>query len=117
MSENTTTQQPYMVSIHESNDVLNGLLFTFVPKRLQQLTPGELPRRPPQYIVLVRGSGDNIAFDWSRTPDEPGEAKPEIEREAAQQRQRPCRVDRVNFRSSGASGALGDGTRLGHPTD
>lgn len=84
MSENTTTRQPYMVSIHESNNLLEGLLFTFVPKELQQRTPGELLRRPPEYILLVRGSGDNIAFDWSRTPDEPGEARPEIEREAAQ---------------------------------
>ncbi len=84
MSENTTLQQPYVVSIYESKDAPDGLLFTFVPKGLQQGILAELPRRVPQYILLVRGSGDAIAFDWSRTPDDPGEAKPEIESEAAQ---------------------------------
>ena len=32
----------------------------------------------------VRGSGETIAFDWGGTPDDPGTAKAELEREARQ---------------------------------
>jgi len=78
-------KQPYMVSIYELSEAPEELAFTFVPKGLQQIrVPGELPRRVPQYIVVVRGSGETIAFDWGRTPDDPGPAKVDLEEEARQ---------------------------------
>jgi hypothetical protein len=83
MSDERAGKQAYMVSIYEPKDTPEGLVFTFVPKGLQKVRgAGEPPEKVPQYIVLVRGSDHNIAFDWSRTPDDPGAAKPELEREA-----------------------------------
>jgi hypothetical protein len=76
---------PYMVSIYELSEAPGELAFTFVSKGLQQArASGELPRRAPQYIVVVRRSGDSTAFDWGRTPDDPGNAKAELEEEARQ---------------------------------
>jgi hypothetical protein len=76
-------RQPYAVSIHELSETPCELAFSFVPKGLQQVrVPGELPRRVPRYTVVVRGSGESIAFDWGRTPDDPGEAKAVLEEEA-----------------------------------
>jgi hypothetical protein len=41
--------------------------------------------------VLVRGGGEDVTFDWSGSPDDPGAVKPELEREARK---------RVNARSA-----------------
>jgi hypothetical protein len=83
MSDET---QPYTISIHELSEALGELAFTFVPKGLQQVpVHGELPRRVPQYIVVVRKNGESITFDWGRTPDDPGPAMVDLE-EIARQR-------------------------------
>jgi hypothetical protein len=84
--------QSYKVGIYEPNDVPEGLVFTFIPNGLRQAHgAGELPRRATQYMVLVKGSGDAITFDWSRSPEDPGAARPELEREAR---------ERVNVRAA-----------------
>jgi len=76
-------RQPYMVSIYDLKDALGTLAFTFVPKELMQVRgPGGIRKRVPQYIVKVQGSGENIAFDWGNSPDDPGEAKSGLEEEA-----------------------------------
>jgi hypothetical protein len=73
---------PYKVGIYELSEAPGGLAFTFVPKGIQQeRVPGELPRRESQYIVVVRESDEGIAFDWGKTPDDPGEAKADLEAE------------------------------------
>src|SRR5205823_3755425 len=78
-------KKPYTVSIYELSEAPGELAFTFVPKGFQQVpVPGELPRRVPQYIVVVRRSGESIAFDWGRTPDDPGPAMADLEEEARQ---------------------------------
>jgi hypothetical protein len=85
MSETLRERQPYVVEIYESDDIPGDLVFSFVGKRLMQsLHPGEPAKRVPEYKVLVRMNGDDISFDWSQTLDDPGAAKPEIEREATQ---------------------------------
>jgi hypothetical protein len=85
MSEQRPDKLAYMVSIYEPAGAPDVVVFTFVPKGLQQVHgAGEPPKRVPQYIVLTRSSGDNIDFDWSGSPDDPGAAKPELEREAQQ---------------------------------
>ena len=85
MSDGGPGKQQYMVNIYESKDTPEALVFTFVPKGL----PGthgtdERPQRVPQYIVLVQGNDGTMAFDWSRTPDDPGTARAELEHEARQ---------------------------------
>ena len=76
-------RQPYMVSIYELSEAPGELAFTFVPKELKpERIPGGIPRRLPQYIVVSRTSREGVAFDWSRTPDEPGDAKTDLEEEA-----------------------------------
>jgi hypothetical protein len=78
-------KQSYIVSIHELSEGPGELAFTFVPKGLQPLpVPGDLPKRMPQYTVVVRGSDGSTAFDWGRTPDDPGPAKADLEEEARQ---------------------------------
>jgi hypothetical protein len=90
-------KQSYTISIHELSETPGELAFTFVPNGFQQApVPGELPRRVPQYIAVVRRNGDSIAFDWSRTPDDPGPAKADLEEEACQRvNARLAWVDRV----------------------
>jgi hypothetical protein len=82
ITERTATPA-YKANITELKDVPEGLAFAFVPTELQQArVPGELPKRVPEYIVLVRGSGDSLSFDWGLTPDDPGAAKSALEEEA-----------------------------------
>lgn len=74
---------PDMVGISELKDAPDTLVFTFVREGLpRERAPGELPKRVPQYVVLARGSGQDVAFDWDRTPDDPGAAKADFESEA-----------------------------------
>jgi hypothetical protein len=98
MSAHTVQQQPYMVSIHEPEAGAGALVFTFVPKGLQQERgPGGAPKRVPQYVVAVRPTPEGLAFDWSGTPDDPGAAREEIEAEiAARMEERSSWIDRVS---------------------
>jgi hypothetical protein len=85
MIAETLDKQPYMVSVYEPKDAPDLLVFTFVPKGLQEVRgAGEAPKRVPQYIVLARSTGENTTFDWSRSADDPGAAKSELEREVQQ---------------------------------
>jgi hypothetical protein len=83
MSEQTTSKQRFMVSVYEPVAAPDTLIFSFVPKGLQQeLGPGGMPKRVPQYIVAVRQEAGGLTFDWSGTQDDPGTAREEIEAEA-----------------------------------
>lgn len=78
-----TPQPQYRVNIHEPEG--NGrLVFTFVPSgNPQQHANGSTPRRTPQFTVGVLQEANGLTFDWSGTPDEPGNARSEIEKEIA----------------------------------
>jgi hypothetical protein len=85
MSETMMAQPTFQVGISESSDAPDSLVFTFAPRDAKQDSgPGDFPRRMPQYVVLVQGSGSDIAFDWSRTPDDPGDARSRMEHEATE---------------------------------
>lgn len=74
-------RQQYMVNGYEP-DAGGAVIFTFVPRGLQhERGPGGTPKRVPQYIVGVRGTPDNLDFDWSESPDNPGSARDEIQAE------------------------------------
>lgn len=74
-------QQKYMVTGYEP-DAGGAVIFTFVPNRLQhERGLGGVPSRVPQYIVDVRGTPDQLEFDWGRSPDKPGPATDEIQAE------------------------------------
>ena len=79
MSEQTVQDQPYMVSVYESKDAGDTLIFTFVPK--QKRGPGDAPQRPPQFVAAVRQEESGLAFQWSESPDDPGDAREEIQAE------------------------------------
>jgi hypothetical protein len=99
MSEQTAQKQQYMISVDEPDDTGDGLIFTFVPNRLQQEHgPGGTPKRLPQFIVAVRQQPGGPAFDWSGTPDEPGAAREDIQTEiAVRMKDRTIWIDRVTF--------------------
>ena len=83
MSEQTANKQRYMVSIYEPEGASGELVFTFVPKGLQQERgPNGAPKRVPQFIVAARREGNRTAFDWSGTPDDPKSDKEEMQKEA-----------------------------------
>jgi hypothetical protein len=74
--------QQYMVSGYEAEGGGGGVVFTFVPKGFQhERGPSGLPKRVPQYVVAVRGEPDDLDFDWSGSPDDPGAAKSDIQAE------------------------------------
>lgn len=74
--------QPYLVSIYERGEAPWELAFNFVPNGLMQVRGfGESPRRVPRHMVVVREGGEGLAFDWGRTPDDPGNAQAELENE------------------------------------
>ena len=98
MSETTAPNQRFMVSVYEPEETGGALIFTFVPKGLQQERgPGGPPKCVPQFIVAVRQEAGGLAFDWSGTPDDPGAAREEIEADiAARMKERANWIDRVN---------------------
>jgi hypothetical protein len=74
-------QQKYKVSGYEP-EAGGSVVFTFVPKGQQhERGSSGAPKRVPQYIVAVRGTLDNLAFDWSGSPDNPGSAAADIQEE------------------------------------
>ena len=75
-------QQPYLVNIYELDEPNGGLTFTFSPK-VQQHARGRngAPQRVSQFSVTVRQLAGELSFDWSETPDEPGDAREEIQSE------------------------------------
>jgi len=84
MSEQTAQKLEYMVSVYEPAGAGGTLVFTFVPKGLQQQRgPNGAPRRVPQFIVAACQEAGSLVFDWSGSPDDPGAAMEEIQREAA----------------------------------
>jgi hypothetical protein len=97
MNEQTAHQQPYMVSVYEPQETGGALIFTLVPKGLQQERGlGGTPKRVPQFIMAVRQEAGGLAFDWSGTPDDPGAAREEMEVEiAARMQDRITWIDRV----------------------
>ena len=69
MSKQKTAQPRYMVSVYDEPEAVGVLRFTFVPKSLQQTrTPGAPPKPLPEYIVAVRGHGEESAFEWVKPP-------------------------------------------------
>lgn len=83
MSSTSANRQPYMVGIFERDEEPGALVFTFVPKGSPQgCGGGGTPKRIPEYIVTVREQGERVTFDWGGSPDDPGPAKPDLEREA-----------------------------------
>ena len=69
MSKQGIAQPRYMVGVYDEPGAIDVLRFTFVPKRLQRArTPGASPNPPPEYIVAVRGDGDEVAFEWVQSP-------------------------------------------------
>lgn len=82
MTDQQTRGLAYMVSIHDAPEPQGALIFSFVPKGLQQERGlGGKPGRVPRHIALVRQEGGQITIDWNGTPDAPGAAQPELEQE------------------------------------
>jgi hypothetical protein len=69
MSKLKTAQSRYMVSVYDDPEAPGALRFTFLPKSRQPVrTPGEPPKRAPEYIVSVQGNGKEPAFTWVKPP-------------------------------------------------
>ncbi len=84
MNEQTSQKEQFTVSVYESEKGGGALVFTFVPKGLQQENrAGGAPKRIPQYVIAVRQESLGPTFDWSGTPDDPGAAREEIQTEIA----------------------------------
>ncbi len=97
MNEQAVEKQQYLVSVYEPEKADSGLVFTFVPKGLQQENgAGGRPKRIPQFVVAVRHESLGPTFDWTGTPDNPGPAREEIETEiAARMEERSIWMERV----------------------
>jgi hypothetical protein len=87
----------YTVSGYEPEGAGGTVVFTFVPKGLQQeRVPGGAPKRVPQFIVMAREVRDGWDFDWSASQDDPGPAREEIQGEVAMRMdERAVWIDRV----------------------
>ena len=97
MNEQTAQKQRYMVSVYEPEEAGGTLIFTFVPKGLrQERGAGGASNRVPQFVVAVRQDAIELTFDWSGTPDDPGDAREEIQTEiAARMEERSIWIKRV----------------------
>lgn len=98
MTKKTSLKQQYAVSIYAPEDARDTLIFTFVPEHPhEERVNGRPPRRPPQFIVSVATREPKGAFDWSESPDDPGVARGEIEKEiTARMKARKKWIDRVS---------------------
>src|SRR6266852_4642577 len=84
MSEQPAQKPRYMVSIHELEGTPGNLIFTLVPKGLQQeLSADGTPKRVPQFAVAVRQEAKGLIFDWGRSPDDPGGSREDLQAEIA----------------------------------
>ncbi len=90
-------QQKYMVNAYELEPE-GAIVFTFVPKGLQAARgPNGAPKRVPQYRVAVGRTPDNLIFDWSGSPDNPGLAEDEIKADiTVRMKERDAWIERVN---------------------
>ncbi len=94
MNEQTAEKSRYMVSIYEPEKSSGVLVFTFVPRGVQD--ERGIRRRASQFVVQVSDGGGELSFDWSATPDDPGAAREEIQTEiAARMKDRSIWIDRV----------------------
>ena len=85
MATQTVTRPAYMVNINDDPAAIGALRFNFVPKRIRQTrAEGRPPQSLPQYIVSVRGHGNETAFNWINPPPQ-DKARMELE-EIARQR-------------------------------
>lgn len=80
MSEQSANGQSYSVNVSESEDRGGQLVFTFVPTAAEPDRGS--PGRSPQFIVAARREGNQIAFDWGATHDDPKSAAARMEEEA-----------------------------------
>ncbi len=98
MNENASGKQEFNVRIGELEGADGALVFSFVPKTHPNGNGmGGIPVRNPQFMVLVRGDPSATAFDWSRSPDDPGMARDKIEADVrARMLDRAAWLDRVN---------------------
>lgn len=98
MSEQISQKQRYKVSLFEPEEAGGALIFTFVPKSLQpERGPDSIAKRIPQFIATVRQVSGELAFDWTGSSDDPGDARQQIEAEIeARINDRRIWVDRVN---------------------
>jgi hypothetical protein len=96
MAVENAAHQPYMVSIYETNEAPGSLKFTFVPKQQGQRPVAGAPKHIPQHIVRVSEISPSPDFDWTESPDAPGDARDELE-EIARERleERHKWLDRV----------------------
>jgi hypothetical protein len=98
MSEQTVENRRYMVSVYDQEDAGGTLIFTYVPKDLQEGRGlAGVPKRVPQFIVAVRPGAGEPDFDWSGTPDDPGSsAREQIQAEiTARMEERSTWIARV----------------------
>ena len=81
--ENRTIDTKYSIRVQDLNGGKRDLAFIFDPKPSVISPPeGELPRRPPQYMVVARMGEGDPSFDWQASPDDPGPLRAELEAEA-----------------------------------
>jgi hypothetical protein len=97
MSEQTAQQARYLVNIYEPETADGALTFSLVPSGPQQERgPNGTPKRVPQFTVAVRQEPGGWVFDWSGTPDDPADARAEIEAEiAARMREWAVWIERI----------------------
>ncbi len=97
MSGQTTQKQQYMISVYESEESDETLIFTFVPKGLPYETENTgvlMPRS--QFIVSVREEPGGLTYEWPESSDDPGAAVDEIQEEiAVRMKDRKDWIDRV----------------------
>jgi hypothetical protein len=83
MSTQKVERQKYRVTVRELTGDKGSLRFTFTPKTpARERLAGDPAKRLMQYTVVARQTPEGIAMDWGSTPDDPGEARPELEVEA-----------------------------------
>lgn len=75
-------RHPYMASIREEPGTPGEFRITFVPRGLQHARGiGGAPGRIPRFVVWARRADGGFALDWGETPDDPGAARADLERE------------------------------------
>jgi hypothetical protein len=96
MSEQIALDRRYVISIFVPTENDSTLTFTYAAKGLQEVRSGGVPMRAEKFIVAARQAPPGLIFDWSRTQDDPGGDREEIEAEiAVRMKDRRLWIDRV----------------------
>jgi len=85
VAERIEEKSRFKIVVEAPKEAGGAIIFTFTPEKVHpERTAKGVKRRPPQYSVVVTGSGEMMSFDWSDSPDDPGVLQEDIQIEISE---------------------------------